>query len=151
MHVWFGDLTVAAVPGPKADHWHVHGHVEGEPHTCDLEFLLLWLLQGLCRFTGRDMATMKKDLTRDLYLTAPEAVEYGLIDKVSRHTCRAAVKMMWTQPNWNWIVLGHCAMMSVPYMCELLHTPLQFLVLARLTREHGPCSHSAQDMLGLWL
>jgi len=38
--------------------------------------------RGLMRFTGRDYDTIRKDLTRDLYLTAPEAVEYGLIDKV---------------------------------------------------------------------
>ena len=38
--------------------------------------------RGLMKFTGRDYETIRKDLTRDLYLTAPEAVEYGLIDKV---------------------------------------------------------------------
>jgi len=38
--------------------------------------------RGLMRFTDRDYETIRKDLTRDLYLTAPEAVEYGLIDKV---------------------------------------------------------------------
>ena len=39
-------------------------------------------LQGLSRFTGRKYEDIRNDLTRDLYLTAPEAVEYGLIDKV---------------------------------------------------------------------
>lgn len=38
--------------------------------------------RGLMQFTGRDYETIRKDLTRDLYLTATEAVEYGLIDKV---------------------------------------------------------------------
>jgi len=38
--------------------------------------------RGLMQFTDRDYETIRKDLTRDLYLTAPEAVEYGLIDKV---------------------------------------------------------------------
>jgi ATP-dependent Clp protease protease subunit len=43
--------------------------------------------KGLMRFTGRDYDTIRKDLTRDLYLTAPEAVEYGLIDKVQMSLC----------------------------------------------------------------
>jgi len=38
--------------------------------------------RGLMQFTGRTYEQIRKDLTRDLYLTAPEAVEYGLIDKV---------------------------------------------------------------------
>ena len=38
--------------------------------------------RGLMQFTGRDYETIRKDLTRDLYLTATEAVEYKLIDKV---------------------------------------------------------------------
>ena len=40
------------------------------------------IYQGLMQFTGRDYETIRHDLTRDLYLTAPEAIEYGLIDKV---------------------------------------------------------------------
>ena len=36
----------------------------------------------MCVCVYRDYETIRKDLTRDLYLTAPEAVEYGLIDKV---------------------------------------------------------------------
>jgi len=40
------------------------------------------VFKGLSRFTGRKYEDIRKDLTRDLYLTAPEAVEYGLIDKV---------------------------------------------------------------------
>ena len=43
--------------------------------------------RGLMRFTDRDYETIRKDLTRDLYLTAPEAVEYGLIDKVCVCMC----------------------------------------------------------------
>jgi len=48
--------------------------------------------RGLMQFTGRDYETIRKDLTRDLYLTATEAVEYGLIDKVRSgpHVFRAA-------------------------------------------------------------
>ena len=39
-------------------------------------------MQGLVRFTGKSYEDIRKDLTRDLYLTSVEAVEYGLIDKV---------------------------------------------------------------------
>jgi len=37
---------------------------------------------GLVRFTGKGYEDIRKDLTRDLYLTSVEAVDYGLIDKV---------------------------------------------------------------------
>jgi ATP-dependent Clp protease, protease subunit len=40
------------------------------------------MIEGLVKFTGRDRATVKKELQRDMYLTAPEAREYGLIDQV---------------------------------------------------------------------
>lgn len=40
------------------------------------------LIDGLHTFTSRDKDTLKKDLARDMYLTAPEAREFGLIDKV---------------------------------------------------------------------
>ncbi len=50
-------------------------------HTTRLVTLVI-ALQGLMGFTGRSYEQLRKDLTRDLYLTAPEAVEYGLIDKV---------------------------------------------------------------------
>lgn len=39
-------------------------------------------VQGLVRFTGKNYEDIRKDLTRDLYLTSVEAVDYGLIDKV---------------------------------------------------------------------
>src|SRR5690606_26750597 len=35
----------------------------------------------LARHTGKDVDTIKKDTDRDNYLSATEAVEYGLIDK----------------------------------------------------------------------
>jgi len=40
------------------------------------------IYNGLTRFTGRSYEQIREDLKRDLYLTAPEAIEYGLIDRV---------------------------------------------------------------------
>lgn len=40
------------------------------------------VIKGYCSFTGKDYDSVKKDLKRDMYLTAPEAREYGLIDQV---------------------------------------------------------------------
>ncbi len=40
------------------------------------------IVDGLVSFTGRSREEVKKDLSRDMYLTAPEAREYGLIDRV---------------------------------------------------------------------
>ena len=40
------------------------------------------LLEGFQGFTGRDMELLKQDFKRDFYLSAPEALEYGLIDKI---------------------------------------------------------------------
>lgn len=40
------------------------------------------IIDGFHHFTGRSHEQLKKDLSRDMYLTAPEAREYGLIDKV---------------------------------------------------------------------
>ena len=36
----------------------------------------------LSKMTGQTSSKLDKDLSRDFYLTAEEAVEYGLIDKV---------------------------------------------------------------------
>lgn len=40
------------------------------------------MVDGLQDFTGRSADELRKDLSRDMYLTAPEARTYGLIDKV---------------------------------------------------------------------
>jgi ATP-dependent Clp protease, protease subunit len=40
------------------------------------------IVNGFVEFTGKDYDSVKKDLKRDMYLTAPEAREYGLIDQV---------------------------------------------------------------------
>lgn len=40
------------------------------------------IVDGLHKFTGRTHDEVQHDLSRDMYLTAPEARTYGLIDKV---------------------------------------------------------------------
>lgn len=40
------------------------------------------LNQILAKHTGKDVATIEKDTNRDYFLTAPEALAYGLIDSV---------------------------------------------------------------------
>jgi len=41
-----------------------------------------WLEETLARHTGRDVAQVRQDIERDKILTAPQAVEYGLVDEV---------------------------------------------------------------------
>lgn len=40
------------------------------------------LLEGFSEFTGRSVDQMRTDMGRDFYLSAPEAVQYGLIDSL---------------------------------------------------------------------
>jgi len=40
------------------------------------------MIDGLSEFTGRSTDLLVKDFKRDFYLTANEAHEYGLIDRV---------------------------------------------------------------------
>mmetsp|Transcript_36053 Transcript_36053/g.53730 ORF Transcript_36053/g.53730 Transcript_36053/m.53730 type:complete len:148 (-) Transcript_36053:77-520(-) len=40
----------------------------------------------LCRMTGQDPSRVSQDLKRDFYLSADEAVQYGLIDQVLQPT-----------------------------------------------------------------
>jgi ATP-dependent Clp protease protease subunit len=40
------------------------------------------LLEIFVRHTGREREVIERDTDRDLYLSAPQAVEYGLIDAV---------------------------------------------------------------------
>jgi len=40
------------------------------------------LFNIICNHTGKDFDTIKKDADRDNYMTAQEALEYGIIDKV---------------------------------------------------------------------
>jgi ATP-dependent Clp protease protease subunit len=40
------------------------------------------MLQELSRNTGKDVEVLRKDMTRDFWMSAEEAVTYGIIDKV---------------------------------------------------------------------
>jgi len=40
------------------------------------------MLEGYSRFTGRSVDALRRDFMRDFYLTADEAVKYGLIDQI---------------------------------------------------------------------
>lgn len=40
------------------------------------------MLDGFSRFTGKEKTELIRDFERDFYLTAPAAVEYGLVDKI---------------------------------------------------------------------
>jgi ATP-dependent Clp protease protease subunit len=42
------------------------------------------MIDSLSEFTGRSTDLLVKDFKRDFYLTADEAFEYGLIDRVLR-------------------------------------------------------------------
>lgn len=39
-------------------------------------------MQELAKLCGQPITKLKKDMQRDFYLTAPEAVAYGLCDKI---------------------------------------------------------------------
>ncbi|MBX9670246.1 MAG: ATP-dependent Clp protease proteolytic subunit [Candidatus Obscuribacterales bacterium] len=45
-------------------------------------------IELLHRCTGQDRDRIRKDIERDHYLSAPEALEYGIIDKIIRHQSR---------------------------------------------------------------
>ena len=58
----------------------------------DVKIHTEWLLKTreklnriLAENTGRDLETIEKDTERDNFMSAEEAVEYGLIDKVVEH------------------------------------------------------------------
>lgn len=40
------------------------------------------MLEGFSKFTGRPIELLEKDFKRDFYLTASEAQQYGLVDKI---------------------------------------------------------------------
>ena len=40
------------------------------------------LNQILAKHTGKDLATLEKDSDRDYFMSANEAVKYGIVDKV---------------------------------------------------------------------
>ena len=39
-------------------------------------------MRMLAADTGQELAKVSKDIERDKYLTAPEAVEYGIVDDI---------------------------------------------------------------------
>ncbi len=45
-------------------------------------------IELLHRCTGQDRERIRKDIERDHYLSAPEGLEYGIIDKIIRHQSR---------------------------------------------------------------
>ena len=48
----------------------------------EIELLKLQLEEILARHTGQDVEKIHTDTDRDFVLTAPEALEYGIIDEV---------------------------------------------------------------------
>ena len=36
----------------------------------------------MAHFTGKDYATVRKDMSRNRYYTAQQAVDYGLVDRI---------------------------------------------------------------------
>jgi ATP-dependent Clp protease protease subunit len=47
------------------------------------------LNQSMAEMTGQDLAKIEKDTDRDYFMSAAEAVEYGLIDRVIAHPTEA--------------------------------------------------------------
>jgi ATP-dependent Clp protease protease subunit len=65
------------------------GGVEGQAtdiaiHTKEILRIKKLTTDILVNCTGRDAETVKKDVERDYFLSADEALEYGLVDKVMR-------------------------------------------------------------------
>lgn len=54
-------------------------------HSDHLVYIREKLNKILAQNTGKDIETIAKDTERDHYLTAEEALEYGLIDKILTH------------------------------------------------------------------
>jgi ATP-dependent Clp protease protease subunit len=48
----------------------------------ELDRMHKWLSTSLVTFTGKDAEEIDRDISRDKFLTAPEAVEYGIIDSI---------------------------------------------------------------------
>lgn len=63
------------------------GNVEGQEtdiriQSRELQRIKKLTLDILHRHTGRDLSLLREDTERDFFLTATEAVEYGIVDKV---------------------------------------------------------------------
>jgi ATP-dependent Clp protease protease subunit len=65
-------------------------HVEGgfgqatdiEIQAKEIDNTRKWLEKTLAKHTGRSVAQISKDIERDKYLTAEEALKYGIVDKI---------------------------------------------------------------------
>jgi ATP-dependent Clp protease protease subunit len=53
-----------------------------EIHAREIQFLKGRLNEILARHTGQEIARIEKDTDRDNFLSAQQAVEYGLVDKM---------------------------------------------------------------------
>jgi ATP-dependent Clp protease protease subunit len=53
-------------------------------HYKHVERLYEKMARHYTEFTGKDLETIKTDMERDFFMTAEEAVEYGLVDAVQR-------------------------------------------------------------------
>lgn len=65
----------------------IHGGGRGQASDIEIQAeeivrLSEWVTQELHETTGKDIKTLKKDLERDKFLTAPMALEYGIIDHI---------------------------------------------------------------------
>jgi len=56
--------------------------VDAMPRRRDPVFMIITQEKALVQMTGHPLEKIKKDMSRDFYLSAHEAVQYGLIDKV---------------------------------------------------------------------
>jgi ATP-dependent Clp protease protease subunit len=48
----------------------------------EIERMKTWLSDSLVSFTGQTAEKINRDISRDKFLTAPEALEYGIIDEI---------------------------------------------------------------------
>ena len=68
-----------------------------ERHAQDIIKMKRRLNETYVKHTGRDYETIERTLDRDHFMTAPEALEFGLIDKeiASRHAGTEEAKKFW--------------------------------------------------------
>ena len=59
-------------------------------HAKEILYLRERLNGMMALHTGKDLATLEKDTDRDNFMSAEEAVNYGLIDKVIHNRTEAA-------------------------------------------------------------
>ena len=57
-------------------------YAEGLDGQCEVHRVRFLIRQSLAEHTGKTAETVERDLERDYYMSAEEALEYGLIDKI---------------------------------------------------------------------